>query len=195
MRITWRRLFTPFLIFTLSAAVWVKHSTLLRDTATWWVVSDSLNEPADAIVVLGGGLNTRPDAAAGLYKLGLGKRILIVDTDESDRTFAKLNKLGITPDSLIKLKSPVWNTYQEARSTLDWAKANGAMSIIVPTELFHTRRVRWVFRKELGSAGIDVKIYAIDELAYSSTNWWHYEDGWITFSKELAKYLFYRARY
>ena len=41
-------------------------------------MSDRL-DAADAIVVLGGGLDVRPAAAAELYRRGISKRIIVAD--------------------------------------------------------------------------------------------------------------------
>src|SRR5579872_4124254 len=132
-RITLRRALAAILISLLLAAVWAEHVKLLREAATWWVVSDQLEVPSDAIVVLGGGFETRPEAAADLYKRGLAKRILVTNPDEGesaigptvqDQTFAKLQKLGVPTTSIINLKNAAPNTYKEARSVLVWATAN-----------------------------------------------------------------------
>jgi uncharacterized SAM-binding protein YcdF (DUF218 family) len=203
-RLTWRGALTPIFISLLFAIAWVEHTTLLRGAATWWVISDSLDEPADAIVVLGGGYGTRAGAAADLYKRDLGKRILIVNPEiekpeiwptPQDRTFAELHKLGVPTASLVNLRNGVSNTYEEALSVLDWAMANGAKNVIVPTECFHTRRVRWIFAKELAAAGINVKVYAINQPFYSPEDWWRHKEGWAAFLSEILKYLFYRVKY
>ncbi len=49
---------------------------MLRGAANLWVVSDPIT-PADAVVVLGGGVDVRPFAAADLYEKGLINKILV----------------------------------------------------------------------------------------------------------------------
>jgi uncharacterized SAM-binding protein YcdF (DUF218 family) len=182
----------------------VEDAFLLRGVATWWVVSDALDEPADAIVVLGGGFETRPDGAADLYKRGLAKLVLVVNSENGklemlptlqDLTLAKLNRLGVPTASLVKLRNGTSNTYEEACSVLDWTKATGAKGVIVPTDLFHTRRVHLIFTKELGAAGINVKIQAINRFNYFQDDWWRHKDGLSAFLSEILKYLFYRVKY
>ena len=63
------------LLLTVSAG-WLARVQILRGAARVWIVSDSL-VPADAVAVLGGGLETRPFAAADLYKKGMVRQILI----------------------------------------------------------------------------------------------------------------------
>jgi hypothetical protein len=56
--------------------MWFKREALPRYAAEQWVLSDDIH-PADAVVVLGGGLDTRPFAAADDYRNGLAHKILI----------------------------------------------------------------------------------------------------------------------
>jgi hypothetical protein len=48
------------------AGVWIKRGVLLRGAADLWIVSDPIT-PADAVVVLGGEINTRPFEAANCW--------------------------------------------------------------------------------------------------------------------------------
>jgi len=203
-RLTWRGALTLILFLSFFTTVGVQYKVLLRDLANFWVVSDNLNKPADAIVVLGGNLETRPRAAADLYLRGMGKLILIVNPQNGgqemgptmqDRAFAEVHKLGVPTASIVSLRDGVSNTYEEARSILGWAKTNNAKTIIVPTDLFHTRRVSWIFGKELDEAGIGVNVQAIKQPNYTRANWWQNMDGRAAFISEILKYLFYRVRY
>jgi hypothetical protein len=58
----------PRRLLWLSVLCFVFHTPLLTALANAWIVNEPL-EKADAIVVLGGGLETRPFAAAALYQL------------------------------------------------------------------------------------------------------------------------------
>jgi hypothetical protein len=58
------------------SAGWLARVQILQGVARAWIVSDSI-VPADAVAVLGGGLETRPFAAADLYKRGMARQILI----------------------------------------------------------------------------------------------------------------------
>jgi hypothetical protein len=62
-------------ITALGALTWFNRGTLLRYAAEQWVVSDHI-QPADAVLVLGGGIDTRPFAAAKDYRNGLVHKIL-----------------------------------------------------------------------------------------------------------------------
>jgi uncharacterized SAM-binding protein YcdF (DUF218 family) len=141
------------------SAGWLGRVQILRGAARAWVVSDAV-EPADAIIVLGGGLETRPFAAADLYKNGLATRILISAVRPSpaekldivpshvDLNRAVILKLGVPAEAIASFGSGVSNTYEEARALAEWAKANGVRSILVPTEIFSSRRVRWILTRQ-----------------------------------------------
>ena len=55
---------------------WVQRDPLLRGIANIWIVSDAVTK-ADVAVVLGGGLDDRPFAAAELYRKGLVNKVLV----------------------------------------------------------------------------------------------------------------------
>ena len=72
---------------------------VLLGAADLWIVSDPIGR-ADAIVILGGGLATRPFAAAELWQRGLADKILISQPPEQ-----RAVSTGAMP-SHAELKSP-----------------------------------------------------------------------------------------
>jgi uncharacterized SAM-binding protein YcdF (DUF218 family) len=192
--------------FLLSAFCLVFRAPLLREAAQAWIINEPL-EKADAIVVLGGGLETRPFEAARLYHSGFAARILLMDVKPSPTT-----RLGITPTEkdltrqvLLKLDVPdtncvtvgdgVASTYDESRAVRAWLEKTGAKGVIIPTDLFHTRRVRWLFHKQLKGTGATVTVRAVMPADYGATNWWTNVEGLIGFQNEVIKYLYYRIKY
>src|SRR5687767_15462282 len=72
-----RRLCTIALLSSaIALLLWVERELLLRGVAEVWIVSDPVTQ-ADAAVVLGGGIDVRPFAAAELYRNGVVKKVLV----------------------------------------------------------------------------------------------------------------------
>ena len=69
--------------------MWFAPAVVLRAAASWWIVSDPV-EASDAVAVFGGGLESRPFAAASYYKQGLVKRVVL-----SDVGLDKAERLGV----------------------------------------------------------------------------------------------------
>ena len=158
-----------------------------------WAVSDTL-APADAVVVLGGsaaGTNYRPYAAAELYRRGLAGRILL--DDDGDRRLVQT--LDIPPQAVEMFGNGLHNTHEEACTLADWAEKNAARRFIIPTELFPSRRVSWVFARELRNLGGNVMIDIVSIPESTADNWWSRKQGRDQFQTELAKYFYYRVRY
>jgi uncharacterized SAM-binding protein YcdF (DUF218 family) len=185
---------------------WLARVQILQATARAWVISDAI-APADAIVVLGGGLETRPFAAADLYKKGMARQILISAVKPSpaekldivpshvEQNRAVLLKLAVPPEAIVSFGTDVSSTYEEARALAEWAKTNGIKSIVVPTEIFSSRRVRWILNKELSPLGARAEVQALQPLDYDIDDWWQHEAGVIGFQNEVIKYLYYRVKY
>jgi uncharacterized SAM-binding protein YcdF (DUF218 family) len=187
-------------------AGWLRGSLLLADAAELWVVSDPLG-PADAVVVLGGGLDTRPVAAATYYQQGLIGKILLsnVRSTRAERlglvpSHMELNRrvllqLGVPETAIESFGSGLSNTYEEAVALNEWAMKTHAHAVIVPTEQFSSRRVRWILARELATSGVVVRVPAVDDPAYSSSHWWKDEKGLVAFQNEVLKYIYYRLKY
>ncbi|HVT29989.1 MAG TPA: YdcF family protein [Lacipirellulaceae bacterium] len=179
---------------------------MLRNAASLWIVSDPVTR-ADAIVVLGGNFHFRPLVAADLYRRGLAGKILVSRTpeayqDREDRipADAELNraallKLGIPPAAIEEFGNASTSTRDEAAALKGWSERSGAKSVIVPTEIFSARRVRWIFRRELSGTGVTIAVPSFEPPEYTAKEWWRSERGVTAFRDELFKYLYYRLRY
>jgi uncharacterized SAM-binding protein YcdF (DUF218 family) len=188
--------------------VWAAPTPVLRGVAGLWVVSDDLDR-ADAIVVLGGGLDVRPFAAADLYKRGISSKILVANAylgqgrrevlnllpSHAELNRAVLVKHGVPSAAITEFGDQVSSTYEEARAVLAWAKTSGAKSVIIPMDIFSTRRVRWIFNRQLAPAGIRVIVQAVAPREFGIDDWWQHEEGLISFQNEVIKFIYYRLKY
>jgi uncharacterized SAM-binding protein YcdF (DUF218 family) len=179
------------------------RTPFLRATADLWII-DEPPARADAIVVLGGGLQNRPFTAATLYHRGLAPTILIFKVRPSPTT-----ELGLTPTeqeltrqvllaegvpaaAILEIGDDVASTRDEARAVRAWATTRQPRSLIIPTDPFHTRRVRWLFRHTLRGTSATPTVTVAPRSEYSAANWWTHEQGLIDFQNEIIKYVFYR---
>jgi uncharacterized SAM-binding protein YcdF (DUF218 family) len=199
-----RRRIISWIVLIIAAAValgiaWLAGPWLLRCVAELWVVSDRL-ERADVIVVLGGGVDVRPAAAADLYQRGIAPRVAIGVSEFDGGRSAGHNRdmliqHGVPRTAIVEFSFRPHSTYGEARGILAWAKSSGAKSVIIPTDIFPTRRVRWIFTHELAPAGIRVTVQAVTPPRYSVDDWWQHKAGRTHFRNELIKFAYYRLRY
>jgi uncharacterized SAM-binding protein YcdF (DUF218 family) len=195
------------IVLGIGAAAWTTRGFLLRGLAQRWAVSDPLVQ-ADAIFVLGGGDETRPFAAATLYEDNLAKEILVsnarhrgpveklgIRPAEAELDRQILLKLGVPPEAITVIGSNLSSTYEESLALAEWAKKTGAKRIIIPTEIFPSRRVRWIFNRQLQPIGVTPIVVAYPNQNYTIDNWWHVHDGIIDFQNEVLKDVYYHLRY
>jgi uncharacterized SAM-binding protein YcdF (DUF218 family) len=196
------------LLCLLAAAVvgYFCRVSLLRGAAHAWIVNQPL-APADVIVVLGGGLDTRPFEAARLYHLGLAPKILLMNPrpapsaelglvpTEADLSRSILLKKGVPAGAIVVPGTYVLNSFDESLVLRDWARTNRIKRAIIATDIFHTRRVRWLYDKELRHTGLQIEVDAVPVHEYSVDDWWLHEQGIIAFQNELLKYGYYRLKY
>lgn len=185
---------------------YVFRAPLLTGLAEAWVVNDPVTK-ADAIVILGGGLQTRPLAAAKLFHDGVAPRILYTDVRlspaeetgvilaEREQTHRILLSNGVPEMAMAMIGKSVASTFDEAKAVQAWVETSGAKSIIIPTDVFHTRRVRWVFDKELRNTRAEIHVVAVDSPRYKINDWWWHEEGLIAFQNEVIKSIYYWCKY
>ena len=179
---------------------------LLTGLAEAWVVNDPVTK-ADAIVILGGGLENRPFAAAKLFHDGVAPQVLYMDVKlgpaeelgvslpEKEQTRRILLSNNVPETAMAMIGSKVANTYEESRAVHAWIEKSGAKTILIPTDPFHTRRVRWIFTKELRDTKTQIHVVAIKPLRYGIEDWWRHEEGLVDFQNEIIKSLYYRWEY
>jgi uncharacterized SAM-binding protein YcdF (DUF218 family) len=158
-------------------------------------------------VILGGRLDVRPFAAAALYRRGFAQQILVSNVragpitplqllpSQIELTSQILFKLGVPQQAIGEFGDGSANTYEEALAVLDWARTSGARSLIIPTDAFTSRRIRWIFQRQLAPLGVRVMVQSVDPPEYRIDGWWRRESGIIEFQNELVKYLYYRLKY
>jgi uncharacterized SAM-binding protein YcdF (DUF218 family) len=192
-------------VAVLGASAWVGRDWLLRSAADLWIVSDPIGS-ADAVAVFGGGLADRPLAAAEYYRQGLVKKVLVSNGRQSpaEKLDARTSEVSLTEGVLVNLGVPasaietfgtdLGNTYQEALALQVWAERNNVRSIIVPTEIFSARRVRWMLHRAFGS-GFAIRVIALDLPQFRRDDWWRHRHGIAAFRTEILKYTLYRLSY
>ena len=194
-----------FFFFTFIAGVWLERASLLRGAADLWIVSDPVT-PADVVAVLGGGLDVRPFAAAELYKKGLVAKVLVSQVMEeryvkigvpghTELNRMVLVKLGVPEAAIDTFGQANTSTSDEATALRAWAKEHHVSRIVVPTENFSARRVRWIFNREFADSSIRLDVPSFDGPAYTRAEWWKKGAGIIAFQNEIMKYIYYRLRY
>jgi hypothetical protein len=202
-----RYLVFALVLSALGAGMWLERVALLRGAADVWVVSDQIT-PADAVVVLGGGIESRPFVAADFCAKGLVHKILLSQEEDgrsisigavpgnTERTLRVLRKLGV-PDSAIELfGNGNKNTHDEAVALKGWSERHATSALIVPAEAFFTRRVSWIFQREFSGTAVRIEVQSFDPpRGYSRAEWWKTRGGVVAFRNEVLKYLYYRLKY
>jgi hypothetical protein len=87
------------------------------------------------------------------------------------------------------------STQDEAVALGEWADRHGVSRILIPTDLFSARRVRWIFDREFAGSSVRVSVPSFEPPQYTRAQWWKSEWGMITFQNEVMKYIYYRLKY
>jgi uncharacterized SAM-binding protein YcdF (DUF218 family) len=202
----WRLAVRVLVLGSLGAGTWLVREPLLRGAADLWIESDEVTH-ADAVVVLGGQIEIRPFAAAELYYRGLASRVLVSNNAEGraaaigavqGHTEANRNvllKLGVPENAIEVFGQSNKSTRDEAVALREWVDRHGASTIIIPTEAFVTRRVRWIFEREFAGRNIRIEVSSHEPAEYTRAAWWKSSAGLIAFQNEVIKYIYYRLEY
>ncbi len=184
----WRRWAIPGGIFL---ALLIAAATVFFGIGRWLVVEDPLVH-ADVIVILSGRLPERAVEAARVFKAGYSGEVWISPpiSPVDDLKAMKISYLGedfynervlmakgVPPDDIRILDHPDANTEAEVRQIAQDLHEENFHSVIIVTSKPHTRRVRTIWRKLVGSDPKMMVRYAQDD-PYDGAHWWrHTQDG------------------
>ncbi len=187
-------------------AIWLSRGVLFRIAGDLWIVSDTeIVSSAEAVAVLGGGLRTRLVAAAEYYQKGAAQKILISNVRhrksetlddlpwETATSRVILIELGVPRTAIELFGTELSSTYEEAVALREWALRTHAHRLIVPTEAFSSRRVRWVLERELAGTETRIQVPVLEHPGYSRSEL--SKKAFTAFQLELVKYLYYRLKY
>src|SRR5579884_2692428 len=175
-------------IIGLTLGGWFARVSVLRSAAELWIVSD------------------RPFAAAEYYRRGLVKKILVsnvrlgpaerlgVAKSETALVQEVLRNLGVPEGDVEVFGANLSSTHDEAVALRNWAQHDDARRLLVPTEIFAARRVRWMLHRVLGDQTV-IAVQALDPPDYNRNDWWQHSQGLIAFETEILKYIYYRLKY
>ncbi len=179
---------------------------LLRGAARWWIVDEAV-VAGDAIVVLGGGEEYRPFAAARLWKAGMAPVILVPDVrlhptealglrpGTTEVILGVLKAEGVPEGVVVRIGKGVTSTREEALAVREWVEGAGKVGprLLIPTDPFPTRRTNWLFEKTI--PGCEATVVRTDPRDLEVERWWTSEAGLISFQNEVVKYVLYRVKY
>jgi uncharacterized SAM-binding protein YcdF (DUF218 family) len=178
----------------------------LRQAGRWLDVGGPPRK-ADAVVLLNGGINTRPFVASALVTGGWAPKILLntmsTHLNESnhviphsfDINLKTLNYGGVSRDRIVLLDSAAKTTFDEAKAVADYLAEHPAKRILIVTEAPHTRRARWIFQRVLADVPVEITMVSAPTDGFDSSNWWRNEIGFLFIISEYFKLFFYGLRY
>jgi uncharacterized SAM-binding protein YcdF (DUF218 family) len=169
----------------------------------WWLDCADPPEPADAIVVLGGGFS-RPPYGADLYRAGLAPQVWLARIRPEEHE-APLRKLGVPlhPETelnraiLLKKGVPAEaiRLYgRDINSTLDEADAlaremgGRGRTVLLVTSRYHARRARLIFRGRLPGSRVIVCPTPYETF---DRRWWRRKNLTLAAVTETCKLLNY----
>jgi uncharacterized SAM-binding protein YcdF (DUF218 family) len=190
-------------LFTLC---WILRYPLLRAAGDHLIMEDPIAH-ADAVFVLGGSAMDRGSEAARLYAQGISDRFIFtgapvntdlqalrIDSTEAECTRSIAVRNGI-PFPLTTALDKGTSTFEEAGVLLAIAQAGHMDTVMIVSNRFHLRRVRFVFRERFRKAGITVLLHGAPSTQFDERTWWASEEGLIMLNNEYVKLAYYHLKY
>jgi len=188
------------------ASCWAIHPRLLRGAANWLDVGD-MPRLADYVMVLNGGEDTRPFAAAALVKAGWARRALVAEVAPTPEVrdgivppYHEINrqvllKRGVPAADVVILPGAAATTYDEAVALAAFLEDRPGARVLVVTNDYHTRRSRWVFARVLADRARQVSFVSAPTDEFPMDRWWRSQMGFLSIVTEYPKLAFYAASY
>lgn len=181
------------------------HSQWLTGLAQFLERDDPL-EPADVVVVLGGGGTHRVAHGIDLLRRGYARQSKLIitggrldDNVFTEGTWAAMGRnyalsKGVMPENII-LADETESTFDDAQAARAIMEKEGFRSAIVVSDPFHMRRAMWVFQKVFRDSNMRVIASAAREGWFNTAGWWTRERELLAVGEEFFKMGFYLLKY
>jgi uncharacterized SAM-binding protein YcdF (DUF218 family) len=191
---------------TAVALLWTASPCILREAAGWLDVGRR-PAPADYVMMLNGGEETRPFAAAALLKARFARRALVAEVVPSPAVAEDLvppsheincevlRRCGVPPADIVILPGQADSTYDEALALAAFLRDRPDARVLVVTNDYHTRRSRWIFARVLADRAGQATFVAAPSDEVPKDGWWRSPLGLAAIGAEYLKLAFYAARY
>jgi uncharacterized SAM-binding protein YcdF (DUF218 family) len=188
------------------ALCWAARSPLLRAAASWLDVGEPPQQ-ADYIMLLNGGEESRPFAAAALVRAGWAPRVLVAETELSPAVldgiippYHEINRQvllrrGVAEANVAILPGAAATTYDEATALAAFLRDRPDARVLIVTNDCHTRRSRWVFARVLADRAHQVSFVSAPTDEFPIDGWWRSQLGFLSIVTEYLKLAFYAAVY
>ena len=164
----------------LCLVIYLARHPLMRFAGEGLVVEDQL-ERSDAIILLSDDnfYADRATRAAELYRQNLAPTV--VASGVRLRPYAGISELmthdlverGVPKERVVPFPQDADNTREEAEALKTLARQKGWKSVIIVTSNYHTRRARYIFRKEF-PADIKVAMASARDADFDPSNWYEH---------------------
>jgi len=155
-------------------------------------------KPSDAILVLAGETDRRPQRALDLLAQGYGKRVILdVPTNEKLYGFTLIDLVQKYIQDLPQGESisicPIdgLSTKEESKDAEKCLQSEGAKSVLIVTSDFHTRRSLATFEREFPAHQYSVAAARNDQ--GFGAKWWTHRQWAKTFVDEWLRFIWWKA--
>lgn len=163
-------------------------------------------ERVDYALILAGDPQTRPLAAAILYRHGYIGKVLLTkpprhgDSPTAAEEFTELAQRillheGVKPEDIRILEGDVLTTIDEARVVASLIRSEPQAKFAVVTNDYHTRRGVWSVRRIVPEAAERIVAFSAPTEGVAAENWLHSQVGISTICGEYGRLAFYYLRY
>ena len=169
----------------------------LRGMGAYLIISSEL-QPANAIIILSGGDESRMKEALQLYNENYAKMIILTETGQTTEGYTQLYSFdmrivllshGIPSGNIIITDRRVSSTRDEALAVKNLMISQQMKSAIIVTDPYHTRRALNIFKEYFADTDIRLSIQPVQNSWYNSRTWFMKIDGWKFTLLEYIKLL------
>nr|HID15072.1 YdcF family protein [Anaerolineae bacterium] len=172
-------------------------------TVGHFLATEDAFSQADAIVVLGGedGSFFRVRHAMELFNAGHAPVVVFsggtlkdagIACSSAQLSLEAAQQLGLPAEATV-IADGAQSTYDEAVNIRRLARQRRWRSLIIVTDLFHTRRAARTFRTLLPA--ITIYVSAAPDPRYDASRWWQNEHSLVAVFNEMIKLGFYWLKY